>query len=446
MKKVLISILCSALLLSACNEDDNNLNKEKYIDLSKNLVQDMQKDIFTTTTQLFDEEIAKVLDTNALKTAWDTTVIPLGSYINHNSVLVTENKDYITIEIIEEYENNGLKIIFTFNEDEKLAGINLNYATIEKDLISSNDFEEIPLAIGNEFSLNGILTLPKNTSTPPVILLVHGSGPNDKNSTIFVNTPFQDIAHKLAKMGIATYRYDKRFYTYPESAASYGFELGLEEEVLEDVDFALNMLKKEKRIDSENIFVLGHSLGAGLTPYIAHEYSFVKGIISLAGSLRPLYEISYDQNKATESLILNGIFDETTVTTIKAQMVQVEKDINILRGDLTAIPNEQILLGLPAGYQKSTKEFAGENYISKINVPILALQGTADFQVSATIDFPLWQTALADNNNSECILYENLNHLMMQTTGKQDITDYQVKSTVAPEVITDIAGFILKNR
>ncbi len=445
MKK--ITLILSTILLvvgiTACSRESVEFDADKLTSLARTQVTDMIGGNFKSTADNFNSDVAKQLDENGMKVAWDSVVAEIGEHIGEHSISSEVNGDTFVVKVIEEFEHNGLIVTIVYDVENMISGINLNYKPIEKEPVTTDGFEEIAVTIGDEFPLDGILTLPKGVENPPVVLLVHGSGASDKNETIYANAPFKDIAHALAEHGIATLRYDKRFYTYTELATQLGADLSLEEEVLEDVDFALELLANDTRVDNGRIYVLGHSLGGGLTPYIASQNDDIKGIISMAGTLKPLYEISYDQNKMIEKSASNGEYDEVTSKTIEKQMEQVEKDILILRGDLTDIPNDQILLGIPAGYQKSAKEFAGENYIEDIAIPILILQGDADFQVSADTDFKLWEETLTDRENATFKLYENLNHLMMKTNGKSDVSEYQIKGTVSEDVINDIVDFIV---
>ncbi len=313
---------------------------------------------------------------------------------------------------------------------------------VEEETTASEDFDELSVTIGDEYPLDGLLTLPKDIENPPVVLLLQGSGSSDKDETFYQNTPLKDIAHGLAEKGIASLRYDKRFYTYPDLAAELGVDLSLQDEYIQDVDFALNLLKNDDRVDGESIYVLGHSLGGMLTPYIAYEHDYLAGIISMAGTLRPLYEVQYSQNMAIKDTIGTGTYTEAEEAIIALQLEQVEKDIEVLRGDMTDVANDTVLLGISAGYQKSAKEYAGENFIDEITLPILVLQGEEDFQIFSDIDYKLWEDTLSGRENVTLKLYPTLNHLMMPSNGKNDVSEYQVKGEVSDEVIGDIAAFI----
>ncbi|OON98786.1 MAG: hypothetical protein ATN35_03600 [Epulopiscium sp. Nele67-Bin004] len=340
-------------------------------------------------------------------------------------------------------------IIFTGCEFPTEYETSTHFVPQQTPSVLSDIWTEIPVTVGADTTmpLEGVLTIPNDVQNPPVVLLVHGTGPNDKNSTIFENTPFLDIAHGLADLGIASLRYDKRTYAYPLKMLQYGTDLTLREEILDDVNSAIQfLLTQQDTVDTNKIFVLGHSQGGMLVPAIASENDTISGIISVAGTLRPLYEISYDQNHSLFENINNNpdLYGEDVVALVAEQMKQVEIDIEILRGDISDIPNDTVLMGLPAGYQKSVKQYQGLNFVDKINVPMLVLHGDADFQVTLP-DFNLYERMLSGQVEATLIRYADLNHLMMESDYTKNITEYQTKGTVSREVIGDIAEWIFKN-
>lgn len=448
--KIISILMIFSILFTGCGKTNNietAFDEKAIYTIAEETVESLRDGKFDTVVSQFDEKVSKKIDATTLKTAWDGVVSSLGNYIGLGSIEGNLKGDHYVCTIIENYEENGLKVTITYDSNMQISGLNLNYAPIVSEPLVNEAFteEKVTVAFDETMPLEGLLTLPKNVEQPPVVLLVQGSGPSDKNEAIFSNTPFMDIAHALAEKGIASLRYDKRYFSYPEKAEALGSELTLREEVLDDVSAAIALLSQDKRVDSSNIYVLGHSLGGMLTPAIAIENNEVKGIISVAGTLRPLYEVSYDQNKALEKQLLANDLDKDTLAALKLQIQQVEKDIEVLRGDISEIPNEVILMGISAGYQKSVKEYAGSQFIDQIKIPILVLQGKADFQVSVDKDFASWTEMIGDRSNATLKCYDNLNHLMMETNGKEDVSEYQVKGTVNKEVIDDIASFIQSN-
>lgn len=451
MKKFIMLIACavSISLLGGCTSKTEietvHFNEDAMLTLARAQADELIAGNADKVIAAFDEKMAKAgLDAATLNMMVQN--LTTGEYVGfYTADGIVANEFYIA-EVIYEYEHNGFKVTLVYNGANEISGLNLNYASIDKPLAADASFEEIAVTIGDLMPLDGVLTLPTDVTNPPVVLLVHGSGPADKNATIAANAPFQDIAHGLANLGIATLRYDKRTYAYPKEMAELGAQLTIQHEVLNDVDAAIDLLLTEsQKTNPRAIFVLGHSMGGGLTPAIAVANPEISGIISMAGILDPLFEASYAQNKDIERVAQQGGFDDATTTLVVEQMIKVEEDIAILRSDMSDIPDDQILMGLPAGYQKSTKEFAGINFISDIEVPVLVLQGAKDFQVKATTDYAAWQETLAEYPMATFKLYENLNHLMMPSNGAGDISEYQEKGVVSEDVISDIATFVNSN-
>lgn len=417
------------------------------------LAEDMQAGDFSAVTARFSAEMAAVLDEQSLESGWNMAVAALGDFIETLSVETYEADAYFCVDILEYYENNGLLLHVVYDAQGKVAGMRTTYADTEPYLETEEQpetadaaytEEEVTVMADERVPLGGTLTLPKDAENPPVVILVHGSGSSDRDENINGNKPFADIAHGLAARGIAVLRYDKRYYVYPDCPDVGSAEMvTLREEVLDDVDAAIRLMQEDARVDGSQIFVLGHSLGGCLCPAIAAEHPQLAGIISMAGSLRPLWEISYDQNQEAIAAAEAGNLTEEEQAQLAKATEQVEADTKILREELDDQPDDHMLLGIPVRYWKSMKEYCGTNFIDEVEMPILILQGEADFQVYPEKDYVLWQETLDGRDNAVFHLYEGLNHLMMPTQGKRDITEYSVKSHVDEQVIDDMAEFIM---
>ena len=154
--------------------------------------------------------------------------------------------------------------------------------------------EKVIVGSGSAYPLNGLLTLPVDRSEPvPAVVLVHGSGPSNMDEKVMKLTPFKDLAEGLVKYGIASLRYDKRTFVYARVYARKTAKecVTVKEETIDDAVLAVQMLKKDARIDPDRIFVVGHSMGAMLAPRIDAEGADVKGLVLMAGTPYRLEDI-----------------------------------------------------------------------------------------------------------------------------------------------------------
>ncbi|MEG0020196.1 MAG: alpha/beta fold hydrolase, partial [Oscillospiraceae bacterium] len=369
-----------------------------------------------------------------LKEVWEKTAgTDAKEYQGTKVEKVTTNPDKsITVATDVEQKDKTLKVSLTYQGDGKISGIWFNAVPKIGDLVDNDRYTQQPIEVG-KYKLTGILTLPKNVKNPPVVVMLQGSGPSDFDETISANKPFKDIANALAEKGIATLRYNKRFFQHSELGAT---QATVEEEYLEDVSAAIALAKEKV---GEKIYVLGHSLGGMSVARIAKDNKDVVGIISLAGTPRGLEELIYDQNKASVDLM------DTTKQQKDELMKTVEKEVakvKALTKDDGSAP-----FGFPAKYWLSLKGLDTLNLSKQLTIPMLMLQGSADFQVYKDKDFDYWKNELAGKDNATFKLYDNLNHLFMQSKykGKMDVTEYDVPGTVEKQVTDDIAQWIADN-
>ena len=316
--------------------------------------------------------------------------------------------------------------------------------------------ENITVGAGTAWALNGLLTLPKDADGKvPAVVLVHGSGPSDMDGTPplpeFVNTPFRDIAEYLSSKGIAVIRYDKRGYAHGlKMIQQFAGSFTVYEETIEDAILAAHILRTDRRINSDKVFILGHSMGGMLAPRIHAEGGNFAGIISLAGSPRSLIEIAKDQNIAISISYIETLDGEEKEEFLKA-METFEDDWADFWNAFLDLPDDEAKNTMvpnwgntSAYYWKDLQRNPTSKYVQDINIPFLIMQGSADFQASADIDFVAWQELLAGRQNATFKLYDGLNHLLMtSTTG--DLDEYKVAGHVDGQVLQDIVDWIKAN-
>lgn len=306
--------------------------------------------------------------------------------------------------------------------------------------------EDVVIGKGTEWELQGLLTIPSNADQPcPAVVLVHGSGPSDMDETIYGNKPFLDIADYLSSNGIAVIRYDKRTLTYgSKMVRELGGNLTVYEETIEDAILAAEILKSDPRVNENKVFVLGHSMGGMLAPRIHAEGGNFAGIVSLAGSPRSIHEIMYDQQIALAEAMPEGKEKTDTLALLDKEQYDAAVTEMLSLSDEEA-KNTPLQGGTSAYYYKDWDKTPVSDYFNEIDIPLLILQGSADFQIFPFKDFTAWKGLLTNRENVTFKLYDGLNHLFMMSTGR-NITDYteeyRIVSHVDSQVLSDISEWI----
>jgi|GEM_PF-153373 len=308
--------------------------------------------------------------------------------------------------------------------------------------------EAVVVGEGTLWPLDGLLTLPQGASAEnpvPAVVLVHGSGPNNMDSSIFNNRPFFDIADYLSSNGIAVLRYNERAFTHGAQYLEVFGEGTIWSEKIESALQASNLLRADERIS--DVFVLGLSKGAVIAPRIAEEGGF-DGAIMMNGSPRPMFEWSHDQGVLqTQDWLREGIINqEIADIRIASMAVELEEARNI--HDLT--PEElanATIFGASGIYQMSIIESLPLPFISRNDTPVLILQGSRDFQITLEKDFQPFLDYTQNMTHVTAILYEGLNHLMM-TAYRQDgplvldVMEYAIPDRVDRQVLRDIVEWV----
>ena len=445
MRKCMMLFLALALLLTPALAEGEDVRARAEAICDALLAGD-----YASVVAQFDEAMAAQVSAEALEQGWSATLPLLGEYRGRGAATEADQGEYQTVVVEERFANGNLSIQLAFDGAGRVAGLVARPTAPEATEDAATEAgpwteAELTVQADPSYPLGATLCLPEGVERPPVVVLVQGSGASDRDEAVYANHPFRDIAHGLAERGVATLRYDKRTYVYPEAAGESGVDIDIRAETLDDANAAIALMRAEARVDGERIFVLGHSLGGMMVPAIAAENPDLAGAISMAGSLRRLWEIVYDQNMEAIAAYEGVELPAEQRAALDAQVEQIEAAMETFRAGIGGLADDSLLLGIPARYWKSLEEYAGMNFIGEIDLPLLILQGDADFQVYPDADYPLWQEALAGRENVQFHLYAGLNHMMMPTQGLRDLTEYLAPSQVSGAVIDDIAAFVQAN-
>jgi pimeloyl-ACP methyl ester carboxylesterase len=285
------------------------------------------------------------------------------------------------------------------------------------------------------------LTLPENASGQvPAVVFVDGSGSSNMDEKVGKLTPFKDLAEGLAELGIASIRYDKRSFAHPFKMLREKV-ITVREETIEDAILATELLRRDSRIDKDNIFIAGHSMGGMLAPRIDAEGGNYKGLILMAGSPRTLGEIMLDQN---EEVIRSGKgvlqwYVKTQVAKISA-MFEGMYELSDEEAKKKKLGN-----GTTLYYFKEMGEHPASEYLLKLEKPVMIMQGEKDFQATLEKDFAAYKELLEDKKNVTFKVYENLNHLFVNSVYgniMKAMKEYKVEQHIGKNVIKDLADWI----
>ena len=297
------------------------------------------------------------------------------------------------------------------------------------------DFTEhgFTLGEGGDMPLPGTLAMPAGEGPFPAVVLVHGSGPNDRDGSIGPNHPLRDIAHGLAARGIAVLRYEKRTKLYPVAAA-FDPEFGVDEESTSDAVEAVAALRATPGIDPDRVFVFGHSLGAMLAPRIVARADGAAGGIMYAASPRTMLDLLPEQVERMGEL--RGADPAATAASLEA----INGAIARLRAGADAAGVERVL-GASAGYFRSTEALDPVVEARAIAQPLLILHGGLDVQVPDS-DWEAWQAAFAGDPRVALRRYPELGHLGIRTDPGSPLAAYEVPGSVDEALLDDVAAWI----
>ncbi|HET8553333.1 MAG TPA: alpha/beta fold hydrolase [Rhodanobacteraceae bacterium] len=294
----------------------------------------------------------------------------------------------------------------------------------------------MPLSVPSPLGpLPGALILPAGKGPFPAVVLVQGSGQSDMDETIGPNKPFRDIAEGLARTGVASLRYDKRGFVYPEKMAD-NKHFTMDDEVTDDALAALQLLAKQKSVDPRRVFVLGHSEGALLVPRMLKRDPQAAGGIMLAAPARSLLTVLEEQ--AREQGTRLGL----SKTQIAANLKAIAAERALLDKADPQHPPQGTFGHAPQTWWLSLHDYHQMAVAKSLSRPMLILQGGSDFQVSPEKDFDQWKKALDGRENVAFHLFPGLSHLFMEAGKTGTVADYIKPGKVSPQVIDVIADWI----
>lgn len=445
-------LVFAGLLLAACAQAAPDgataapdVSFKALIPASHTFIDQLVKGDFAAADSTFDATMKRVMPEGKLKDTWNQLLEQTGAFQAQLATTTTIQQGYHIVLVTCRFHRSVMDVRVAFDGRARIAGLFFQPTAVPPYVAPAyakpDAYHETPITVGSgTWALPGTLTLPNGNGPFPAVVMVHGSGPNDRDETNGANKPFRDLAWGLATQGIAVLRYDKRTLVHGKQIDADIAHLTVKEETTDDALLAAQLLRKTPRIDPKRVFILGHSQGATLAPRIGQQDSALAGLIVMAGLTRTLEDTILDQIIYLNSLS-GPLTDkqEACIAQLRAAVARA-KDPQLS----AAVPASDLPLGLPASYFLDLRDYHPEKVAKGLSMPLLVLQGERDYQVSPTQDFPAWQTALAGRTNATLKLYPALNHLFIAGTGKPNPQEYQMAGHVSEQVVNDIAAWVKK--
>jgi alpha/beta superfamily hydrolase len=275
----------------------------------------------------------------------------------------------------------------------------------------------------DKLSLAGTLIVPENDIALPCVIMVHGSGAQDRDGNIsgFNTKIFKYIAEYLAQRGIASLRYDKRGCGKSEG----NFKIAGLSEMVNDACGAVDFISNQpNQIDSKQIYILGHSEGAVLAPEIAAKRKNLAGILMLCASLR-----SFEEDGIKNAEVLNRDLDK--MTGLKGKLARLLfytqdplKTMTTLRKKVEKTKAKRIWVSftrVSTKFYRETFNYDVKSFLKDNIHPIIAIGGEKDFQCHP--DDTLLISEISPNQ-TEVHIVEDMDHMLRCQKEEPSILSY----------------------
>jgi fermentation-respiration switch protein FrsA (DUF1100 family) len=327
---------------------------------------------------------------------------------------------------------------------------------LSEDITFENEVEGIKLA--------GTLTMPSEGKNFPAVVLISGSGAQDRNEALLGHKPFLVLSDHLTKQGIAVLRFDDR-----GTAKSEGnFSTATSADFKNDVAAAVNYLKTRKEID--NIGLIGHSEGGIIAPMLAAESEDIAFIVLMAGTGIRGDELLLRQseligrasgmneeqlktarafNQGAYDLVVNNINENSVKEDIKKYLeesVSKNPELASANGLKEQVFVDQILGQLTSPWMMYFLKYDPAEALKKVDCPVLAIIGEKDLQVPAEVNLKAIEEALKAGGNSQYTVkeLEKLNHLFQEAETGAPSEYASIEQTISPVALELMSEWILE--
>ncbi len=402
---------------------------------------------FAEIREMFAPQLRPLVTAEALHAAWDAELGRLGA-VRSVGAPASEpaGPGQVVVKIPVTFERGGLTAVIAVTDSGWLTGIQLAPASAAEptqpwqppDYADPGSFGEQDVTVGSgPLAVPGTLSLPRQLTPGPGVVLLSGSGPNDRDETIGRNKPLKDLAWGLATRGVAILRFDKVTYAHA-SEVSKNRDFTLADEYLPQAVAAIHLLQQQPGVSASRVFLAGHSLGGTAAPRVAAAEPSVAGLIILAGGAQPMYWAAVRQVRYIASL------DPATAAAAQPAIDALTRQAELVDSpELSpATPASELPFGTPAPYWLDLRGYDPAATAAALGKPVLLAQGGRDYQATVADDLARWQAGLAGRPDVTIRVYDTDNHLFFSGSGPSAPAEYEPAQHMDAAVIADIASWL----
>lgn len=436
------SVIITLLLCALCSE----AQQADLLKQTNAIIRYLQYREFDQVYQLLDPAtMQRQISADELEMMWDGFIEKYDSIQTVHEPDVKKKDTLWVSETKIDFVKKSFILQLSFNKEGVICGLflrNINLPYSPPAYVNTLSFYEQKLTIAAKGIVNeGVLSVPKTSSMPPLVIIVGGSGPTSMDATSGSNKPYKDLAWGLASKGVAVYRYNKRTCNKENLIKQDLLTFGLKEEYADDLKALIQYFQRSGKIDPERIYILGHSQGGFMLPYFAKENnSKIKGYISLAGNFSTIAEMLPYQFRYLQSL-------SSDTAVVQAYNAYIAKAGYMQRNATNpkASPDSMIS-GMTVHYMLDMEKNKPANLVKYISAkPVLLIQGGRDYQVPVT-ELELWKNALRNSCCATFKTFDKLNHLMLEGEGISGPAEYSIPSNIPEYVPGLISEWILQQK
>ncbi|HAI21374.1 MAG TPA: hypothetical protein DCM14_05710 [Clostridiales bacterium UBA8153] len=447
LRPALAMLLCVAFacLVTSCRPTPKPLTPEEVMERGERFVTLMATGRHTEAIAMMNSRMRSAIPVPRLGELWSELTARLGTHRSIPHSRYAQEAGFAVAYVTVRFAAAELEVKVVLDGAGKVAGLwfgrPVTGTYTPPAYADTGLFTETELVVeSGRWRLPATLSMPRGNGPFPALVLVHGSGPHDRDGSVGPNRPFQDLAWGLASRGVAVLRYDKRTLAYrSELQVSDLAGFTVDQESVDDAVAAVARLRSTGRVDPDRVFVLGHSLGGMLAPRIAERLGAgdrggpPAGLILLAAPARDLLKL------VTEQAGYLAALDGTVTAAEAAELRQLALQVEAIR--LGNFQPGQPVLGAHQAYWAHLLAYNQLETARRLDLPMLILQGERDYQVTM-VDFALWREAVGARPTVTLRSYPALNHLFMAGEGPPNPAEYDRAGNVAREVVETIASWL----